>query len=939
MTTATFTWRAQAGQHVIKATADSSGIVAETDETNNTKTFTLTTLAADLIVQSITWTPASPSRDDKVIFSVVIKNQGSSKSQLTNVNFYIDGNSRGFQDIPAVNPGSTTTVTYNWVAQTGQHAVKAVVDEPGRAPEGDETNNEKTVTFSTLPPDLTIPAITWSPENPSKGDVVTFTVTVKNQGTGRADSSHLGYYIDAAFQSATPVGALEAGASVNVTFTWSALPDAHQIKATADYYKNLTESDENNNEKTVTFSTLTPDLIVKDITWLPVDAAVGDAVTFTATIKNQGGGRAEASKSAGYIDGHFEGYLTYPAINAGAEATATMPWQATGGSHDISVVADEQNMVLESHEDNNKLSKSVSIIPPDLSITNITWSPEHPAIGDTVTFTVTIANPGGGKAENFDVAYYVDGTFLSSGYVPVVSHSASADLIFTWVAKNGRHVFKALADYNSHIPESNENNNENSVTIIPNMPDLAIGTITWSPPEMAAGSQVTFNINIENLGGLSAPPSRLTYYVDGVVSGYADIGRMDAGSTLTQQFAWVAAAGLHSISIVADSNNQIEEIDEANNSKVVNLPPADLVVGGITWSPADASIGAKVTFSVTMKNQGNNKTEKSVANCYIDGALIASPDVPEISAGGTVTKTFEWVSRAGGHLIKVTADAGNRVTESDETNKEVSFGTLTPDLTIARADWLMENPLIDDDVTFSFVIKNQGTDASPATQMKYTIDDGRDTFKDIAAIPAGASANVTFVAKLQAGPHTVKIAIDPNNSVTELDETNNSKDLTFSTIAPDLVVKTITFAPVDAAVGRDITVTVKVENRGKAKAVNPRLSLSADNTTIGSFDIPEIDTGGIASHDFTWKVLAGAHDFTALADSNGLILESNESNNAKSRTIEFQGPTAPAKAIARPNTGAAKKGGIGDLWWLLLLVAAGLGGAAFFTALKSARKK
>ena len=180
-TTTTLTWEAQAGTHIIKAVADSANQVAESDETNNTKTFTLSTLAPDLIIQSISWSPENPSRGDNIEFIVTIKNQGSVESTFCRLSFYINGSERGYKDVLSINPGSSVSKTYPWVADVGQHSIKAVIDEDNAVAESDETNNEQVVTFSTLPPDLIVEDVTWSPENPSENDEVVFTITVKNR--------------------------------------------------------------------------------------------------------------------------------------------------------------------------------------------------------------------------------------------------------------------------------------------------------------------------------------------------------------------------------------------------------------------------------------------------------------------------------------------------------------------------------------------------------------------------------------------------------------------------------------------------------------------------------------------------------------------------------------------------------------------------------------
>jgi len=942
MATATFTWKAEPGSHTIKAVADSSNSVAETNETNNTKTYTLTTLAVDLIIQSITWSPASPSRGDTVTISVVIKNQGSAGSHTTNVNLYIDGSSRGFQDVAAINPGGTVTKTYVWTALSGQHAIKAAVDESNSIRESNDANNDKTADFLTSPPDLMIDKIAWSPLNPSKNDTVSFNVTVKNQGIGRSDATNLAYYIDGELKSTLPVSALEPGISTNVTFSCKVISEKHVIKAVIDYFQNVIESDETNNEKTVTIQSLGPDLTVTRITWLPANAAVGDSVTFTATIRNQGAGRSEKGRAAFYLDGALVSSPDIPEIEANAETTLSYLWLATGGSHAISVHADYDNTLVEISEENNKFSTTISIIAPDLIIPSITWSPAGFAIDDIVTFSVTIKNQGGGRADSFYIIYYMDEVQLATDFIVRVDSGASVNSTCTWKALNGRHTFKAMADYNKHVTEDNENNNEHSVTVAPNMPDLAVDTVTWSPADIRAGSDVTFDIVIKNLGTLNAGPSRIAYYIDGAVTGFTDIGQLDAGAAVTVPFIWSATAGLHTISIVADSANKIFEIDEANNTKTVSVPPPDLIVQGITWTPAGASTGDKVTFTATIKNQGNSRTQSSQMTCYVDGVAIATIDVPEIDAAGSVTRTFDWTAAAGKHKIRVTADANNRVTEVDETNntRETDFATLTADLAIKEIGWLMENPLSDNKVIFTISVKNQGTGNAGASNITYTVDKLPAVTVGIAAIPAANTASLTFSLTLEPGRHTVIATADSGAKIDELDETNNSAALSFSTIVPDLIVKTITLTPAAAIAGDNVTITLKVENRGREKALNTELSLSVDGSAAGSAVIKEIDIGAIISQDFYWKAAAGSHEINAYADIGNLILESNETNNARSRTITIEKPAAAAapKPANLSKASTADKGFISSYWWVLLLIAAGLGGAAFASALRSFRK-
>lgn len=939
--TASFSWKAEPGAHTIKAIADSSNMIAESSETNNIKTYAITTRAADLVVQSITWAPTNPSRGDPVTFSVVIKNQGNAISRIANIDLYIDGNSRSAQDIQSINPGSTITKTYSWFAAVGQHPVKAVVDEMNNVKESNELNNEYTTTFSTAAPDLIVEKIWWWPLNISKNDTVSLNATIKNQGSGNADACQMVYFLDNEMQSTLPVSSLAAGASVNISFSFKALSEKHEVKTVIDYFKNVAESDENNNEKTANLATLLPDLTIGDITWEPVNPAVGDEVVFTIKIKNLGGGKSEKSYAAAYIDGAFVDSTDVPEILSGKEEILYLYWTATGGTHVVSVAADPDNMVVEASDENNKLNVTLSVVPPDLYIHNINWSPINFTIDDTVTFSTNVTNKGGGRADDFYVTFYMDGVRISSVPVGQLLSGAWITAPCTWKAINGHHMFKAIVDEGKAITEEYEDNNENQISIAPNMPDLSVETITWLPAEIKAGIEVTYDIVIKNLGTLMADPTRVAYYVDGTPSGYSDIGQLDAGATAAVRFTWGAVAGLHTIEIVADSANKIFEIDEANNNKIISVPPPDLIVQGITWAPEGASVGDKITFSAVIKNQGGSLSQKAQATLYVDGSPVVTADLPEIDAAGSARSTFGWITTAGKHKIKVTADASNRVTESDETNnnRETDFSTLTPDLIIDRISWRMENPIADDKVDFSINIKNQGTGNAGTCRLKYAVDNIPPIWEDIASISAGSSAAFPFTLYLKAGTHTVNATIDAYYKIAELDEVNNTTVLSFNTVVPELTVKTITLTPVTSVSGDNVTISVKVENRGREKAVNPQLSFSVDGAIVSSADIKVIDVGAIVSQDFSWKAAAGQHELNFYIDKNNLISESDETNNSKSRSVTIENGAAPTKKAIKVSSPAENdKGFIESYWWMLLLAAALLGGGAFMAMLKSIKK-
>ena len=67
-------------------------MVKESDESNNTKSISLSPLLPDLFIYDFTWTPVSPVLGEFVSFLVTVKNQGSGGSPVADVKLDIDDN-------------------------------------------------------------------------------------------------------------------------------------------------------------------------------------------------------------------------------------------------------------------------------------------------------------------------------------------------------------------------------------------------------------------------------------------------------------------------------------------------------------------------------------------------------------------------------------------------------------------------------------------------------------------------------------------------------------------------------------------------------------------------------------------------------------------------------------------------------------------------------
>ncbi|MBA7483916.1 hypothetical protein ES707_19433 [subsurface metagenome] len=501
---------------------------------------------------------------------MTIKNQGGGGSAESGVDLLIDDVNADYKALGQIEAGGTAEVTFTWRVKAGTHQIKAIVDLQKDVPESEESNNEKTIAFVPLPPDLIVEQIAWSPSEPIIGDTVTFTVTVKNQGEGRSDYAHIAYYIDNIQITSDRVNPISTNATDNQTFTWAAIAGEHVIKAFVDYTEVVAESDETNNEKIITLVPIGPDLIIESIDWSHNDPSAGETVTFTVTVKNDGGSRADASLVYIYIDNSLRGYQDIPDMDPGTRVIRTFDWKVTLGSHAIKAVADDSNLVAESNEINNETL--IAYPMPDLNFEAMIWSPINPSIGDKVILTAYLKNKGSRRAGGFQIYFYVDDEAVNYQDIPQLDAGARVTSTFEWNVTAGPHTLAVFADGANVVSEGVESNNGETVAFSIPAPDLIIESITWPSGEPSASDNVVFTVTVRNQGDAKARYSSVNYYVDGQYLASGQINSLEPDAETEEIFStWMSQTGPHTIKVVIDEENQVPESNEVNNEKVVTF--------------------------------------------------------------------------------------------------------------------------------------------------------------------------------------------------------------------------------------------------------------------------------------------------------------------------------------------------------------------------------
>jgi subtilase family serine protease len=771
-------------------------------------------IAPDLIVDSISWSPLPPSIGSEIVFTIAVRNLGWEPAGDYRLTLFIDDEPLKVVWVYGTEPGDTMVKTITWTARAGPHIVRAVADSETSIDESNESNNENSYAFSVLAPDMVVADISWVPENPNIGELVTFHIAVKNEGNKRSAASNVNLSIDGIFRGNRQIPCLEAGENETVTYNWVAATGTHEVEAFADYLTQVRESDEDNNRKVVTYATAAPDLVIDSITWSPQNRSQSDNVTMMVKVTNQGSGNSNYCWLYYYVDEYLVGKDFVDSIRTGASVTKSYNWAAGAGEYLFKAVIDGRQEVMENDEDNNTMAVTLPGILPDLVIENISLSTAKSKFFAGVVLTVVVKNKGLIPSGPCDLALYADECGPMRQKVPFIMAGQTLLVSFNYVPRSTTISLRAVIDGTYMVTESNDNNNSKTVNITPPVivpnTDLTIESIGWTPAEPVLGDTVTITVNIKNSGEGETSTFHVAYYIDDAFIESVQADMIRAGGIIVNSVKWQAQPGRHTIRAVADANDVVEETNEANNERSVNftVTAPDLAIQDVTWSPQNPEPGDEVEFTVTVINRGDEATSGSHLNYYIDDSFRGSHIIEGVEPGGTVTRSFTWRMQAGTIAFKVIIDEFDTVKESDEANNARTVFLPAADLIIEEITRAPEDYSENTSLTITIKVTNRGDGPARSPRVTGYVDDVFLTSIQLNDIGPNASDTGACVWNARNGMHTFRATADENNDIAETREDNNGRFMTLSvgqpTEEPDEEPATEEAAPSVTATNVDI---------------------------------------------------------------------------------------------------------------------------------------
>ncbi len=325
---------------------------------------------ADLIVSALSANASVYDAGETITVTATIRNQGLRSAG----GFYVALTSPDLATqtkyVSSLAAGGTTNVSFTYTAAqyTADRtiSVTATADSTNAVAESNENNNTRSASFKVLAslPDLTVTSLTGNKAVYEAGETVTVTAVVKNIGLKASAATTVRLTVPDIGTFSKNVSALSIGATQTVTFTFTAPTalSAQNITVTAfvDPDNIVAEINENNNTRTATISikALRPDMEIIDSTI--TDWYAGKDVTVSATVRNNTAQPVPSVDIRLTIGG--TSYMeSIPIAGNGSNLAVFRITVPPAGSYTVKFTADPDNVLDETDESNNTLTKNIQV--------------------------------------------------------------------------------------------------------------------------------------------------------------------------------------------------------------------------------------------------------------------------------------------------------------------------------------------------------------------------------------------------------------------------------------------------------------------------------------------------------------------------------------------------------------------------------------------------
>ncbi|MFW3146069.1 MAG: CARDB domain-containing protein [Thermoplasmatota archaeon] len=627
------------------------------------------------LVPKMIWTQGTMIDGFSIDVKGSISNEGEFASAPFMASLVIDGEVVAEEMMTGLNSGATAEIKGTWLSLEGESTFSLVVDTLDEVRETNEVDNTlEQLNVVGLGPDYTLvidlPDDDWAYNTFGQFDII-----VANGGD--LDPEENGFIVNITWGSGQGSGFV----AMNLTFDY--IPPGEEVRRTV----NWTPQDSGvitvvgiidskyDRSPLNSIQILQVDVLsLADLGLVINSFAVDSPDPVTTNTMNEvsftvvnTGDLPAGQFIVALFDGEEEvdTNVMVPGLKPEEEIEISFDWfSGAPGIHNLTVKLDLGGMVMEQFKENNNVTFSIRVdTEPDLTFTsNIGVSPRVVTEGKNVTIWATVINDGRTMARNAKVQFSLDSdtNVLSTLEVNLLPGQMK-NLSIVWkAAGTGFHTIFVVADPFDQIFETIEleNNNLRSVDLnVLSKPDLFM-----NPPDLRVepssminiGDEVAIQATIRNSGETDANNVFIRFYDGDPIQGgkiiswketqpSVSINKIPAGGSKWANVTWTPmVGGYHSIYVVMDLVNAIDESDESNNKVswevyVLTLPDmafSDLTLYQGEFEVDSAGVGSTLRINATVTNLGDTMAP-SFRIRFFNGDYQNDPDPIPIGMGMT----------------------------------------------------------------------------------------------------------------------------------------------------------------------------------------------------------------------------------------------------------------------------------------------------------------
>ncbi|MGW5193130.1 discoidin domain-containing protein [Kribbella sp. NPDC004138] len=302
---------------------------------------------------------------------------------------------------------------------------------------------------------------------------------------------------------------------------------------------------------------------------------------------------------------------------------------------------------------------------PDLTLSNVNWTPTSPVETDVITVRATVNNGGTGGSAATDVNFYLGATKVGTAAVGALAAGASTTVSASIGTRDaGSYTLSAKVDEANAVIEQNDGNNtaqaSGPLVVTPvASSDLVAAAVNWTPGNPSAGNSVAFSVALRNQGSVASASGAhgITLTVlngSSVVTTLtgAYTGSIAAGAT-TPAVAlgnWTASNGRYTVRVVlADDANELP-VKRTNNTserplfvgRGANMPYDHLEAEDAAVGGGAAVIGPNRTIGdLAGEASGRRAVTLNSNGAYVEfttraatNTLVTRFSIPDSAGGG-----------------------------------------------------------------------------------------------------------------------------------------------------------------------------------------------------------------------------------------------------------------------------------------------------------------